>query len=818
MRERFESDEFKTYMEAYRAAEQARVEELSRNEEFVRVPEFPPESSLSARNALRRRNRRKQRSILAGLLSAIGTAAGAVLIVAAVVLTFTQVSLTSFSAATHSLEFELAIEWAENSELTARLTSESEQHEQSLSDGDNNYTLRFDELTPDTEYHLEITDGSTVCFSGDYRTEAIEPLTPVGETLLPDGISLTFDGTALTGEYTVYLDGAAAGTIRAEQAEIAWTGLNAKTSYRVTVEDEHGDTVFDKTYHTPAYQISVTETSAELYMTSIRVELNVEHADAPLTATLGGNTQTLQNGANVLLATDLTPGTEYTLEVRDGEGNICFTKTYVTNRYEQKLFPAETVLQESITLQFDAAELTSDSYTVRLDGAEAESLSAAHTTLVFANLTPKTSYRVTIEDEHGDTVFDKTYHTPAYEISVTETAAELYMTRIRVELTVEHADTPLTAHFGGNTQTLQNGANMLEMTGLNPGSTYAISVYNGEEQVFFQTYRTKNYVQTLFTVEEYIGTDMIFLQFDEAALPEEGYTVYVAGALSGSLNKNNSFIQLNDLTPNTRYHIEILDSNGDLMLDAYYLTPYAVVNMGEVSCTPVSIRFTAFVESETGLADVVLRSASGEVYSSVISPETGGDISFTGLTPMTEYTLTITDDRGNVCYENVFRTELSYTLLSISGNQITLEFPAWQFDGAEGIELSLNGTPTDIVFAGGEVTLSDLTPQTEYSVSVRVNGVLWWQNSFTTPDIILDSAEPTVGSTDLSVTFRVQNPQSEPLRVVLLMGDIEQDAETFTEAEFTASFTTIPNGRYVVRLVRESDGLTLWQAVLVTNY
>ena len=657
MRERFESDEFKTYMEAYRAAEQARVEELSRNEEFVRVPEFPPESSLSARNALRRRNRRKQRSILAGLLSAIGTAAGAVLIVAAVVLTFTQVSLTSFSAATHSLEFELAIEWAENSELTARLTSESEQHEQSLSDGDNNYTLRFDELTPDTEYHLEITDGSTVCFSGDYRTEAIEPLTPVGETLLPDGISLTFDGTALTGEYTVYLDGTAAGTIRAEQAEIAWTGLNAKTSYRVTVEDEH-----------------------------------------------------------------------------------------------------------------------------------------------------------------GDTVFDKTYHTPAYEISVTETAAELYMTRIRVELTVEHADTPLTAQFGGNTQTLQNGANMLEMTGLNPGSTYAISVYNGEEQVFFQTYRTKNYVQTLFTVEEYIGTDMIFLQFDEAALPEEGYTVYVAGALSGSLNKNNSFIQLNDLTPNTRYHIEILDSNGDLMLDAYYLTPYAVVNMGEVSCTPVSIRFTAFVESETGLADVVLRSASGEVYSSVISPETGGDISFTGLTPMTEYTLTITDDRGNVCYENVFRTELSYTLLSISGNQITLEFPAWQFDGAEGIELSLNGTPTDIVFAGGEVTLSDLTPQTEYSVSVRVTGVLWWQNSFTTPDIILDSAEPTVGSTDLSVTFRVQNPQSEPLRVVLLMGDIEQDAETFTEAEFTASFTTIPNGRYVVRLVRESDGLTLWQAVLVTNY
>ena len=126
----------------------------------------------------------------------------------------------------------------------------------------------------------------------------------------------------------------------------------------------------------------------------------------------------------MLLATDLTPGTAYTLEVKDGEGNVCFTKTYVTNTYEQKLFPDETVLQESITLQFDAAELTADSYTVRLDGAEAESLSAAHTTLVFANLTPETSYRVTIEDEHGDTVFDKTYHTPAYEISVTETAAD----------------------------------------------------------------------------------------------------------------------------------------------------------------------------------------------------------------------------------------------------------------------------------------------------------------------------------------------------------------------------------------------------------
>ena len=103
------------------------------------------------------------------------------------------------------------------------------------------------------------------------------------------------------------------------------------------------------------------------------------------------------------------------------------------------LFPAETVLPESIELKFDSEELTASSYTVMLDGNKYGILSAADTDILLSGLTPETSYRVTIEDGSGNTVFDKTYLTPAYEVVVTETASEISMTQIYVELNVEHA-------------------------------------------------------------------------------------------------------------------------------------------------------------------------------------------------------------------------------------------------------------------------------------------------------------------------------------------------------------------------------------------
>ena len=977
MRERFDLDELKNYEETYRAAEKQRAEELYRSEEVFHMPEFPSEESSSGtRNTTRRKNMRQQRSLLAGLVSAVGTAAGAVVIVAAVILSITEVTLSSVAVTTHSLQFELSVNWAETSELTAILTSDSEQYEQTFSDDKSSFTLLFDSLTPDTDYHLEITDGTTVFLSEDCRTATPQLINIAHETVSPDSISLVFDGSGLTDIYTVYLDDIACGNVSADSVEIAWEELTPETSYRVTVKNKVGDVVFDKTYMTPAYEIVVTETASEISMTRIYVELNVEHASDTLTAAIAGQSQALTDGVNVIRITGLLPGTEYTLEVSD-KNEVYLTRTYITDSYVQMLFPAETVLPESIELKFDSEELTASSYTVMLDGNEYGILSAADTDILLSGLTPETSYRVTIEDGSGNTVFDKTYLTPAYEVVVTETASEISMTRIYVELNVEHAsdtltakigwlsrslhdgkntieitglniDTeytlevsdgetvcfaktyrtlayeqklfpvetvlsesielqftpeeltadsyiiklngeetgalsatqtvllfegltpetdyrvtieddigntvfdknyitvpdvsiteisseismtklrvelyvenminPLTVTYGGNSQTLQNGTNIIELSGLSPGTVYAVRVTDGTTEYFFQTYRTANYVQTLFPVEQYVGIDTIILQFDEATISEDGYTVYVNNELYGVLNSSNFSIVLENLTPNTTYHIEVLDSNEDIMLEDYYLTPYLIADVASITCAPTYISLTLFIQSQQGQADVSLRNESGEYYNKIANPENSGEFIFENLTPLTDYTLTITDDRGVVYYEDVLRTELSYSLVSISGTEITLDFPAWQFDGLEGVEVVLNDSTSQGMFFGGEITLSDLTPLTEYEITVYVSGVIYWQKTFTTPDIIVDRAEPIVGSNTMNVTFSVQNPQNETLRAATFMGDIEQQSFTFNQSEFTATFDTIENGLYYVRLIRESDGLILWQKQIPTAY
>ena len=410
MRERFDLDELKNYEETYRAAEKQRAEELYRSEEVFHMPEFPSEESSSGtRNTTRRKNMRQQRSLLAGLVSAVGTAAGAVVIVAAVILSITEVTLSSVAVTTHSLQFELSVNWAETSELTAILTSDSEQYEQTFSDDKSSFTLLFDSLTPDTDYHLEITDGTTVFLSEDCRTATPQLINIAHETVSPDSISLVFDGSGLTDIYTVYLDDIACGNVSADSVEIAWEELTPETSYRVTVKNKVGDVVFDKTYMTPAYEVVVTETASEISMTRIYVELNVGHASDTLTAAIAGQSQALTDGVNVIRVTGLLPGT-----VSD-ENEVYLTRTYITDSYVQMLFPAETVLPESIELKFDSEELTASSYTVMLDGNEYGILSAADTDILLSGLTPETSYRVTIEDGSGNTVFDKTYLTPAYE-------------------------------------------------------------------------------------------------------------------------------------------------------------------------------------------------------------------------------------------------------------------------------------------------------------------------------------------------------------------------------------------------------------------
>ena len=705
---------------------------------------------------------------------------------------------------------ELNVEHASDT-LTAAIAGQS----QALTDGVN--VIRVTGLLPGTEYTLEVSDENEVYLTRTYITDSYVQMLFPAETVLPESIELKFDSEELTASsYTVMLDGNEYGILSAADTDILLSGLTPETSYRVTIEDGSGNTVFGKTYLTPAYEVVVTETASEISMTRIYVELNVEHASDTLTAKIGRLSRSLHDGKNTIEITGLNIDTEYTLEVSDGE-TVCFAKTYRTLAYEQKLFPVETVLSESIELQFTPEELTADSYIIKLNGEETGVLSATQTVLLFEGLTPETDYRVTIEDDIGNTVFDKTYITVP-DVSITEISSEISMTKLRVELYVENMINPLTVTYGGNSQTLQNGTNIIELSGLSPGTVYAVRVTDGTTEYFFQTYRTANYVQTLFPVEQYVGIDTIILQFDEATISEDGYTVYVNNELYGVLNSSNFSIVLENLTPNTTYHIEVLDSNEDIMLEDYYLTPYLIADVASITCAPTYISLTLFIQSQQGQADVSLRSESGEYYNKIANPENSGEFIFENLTPLTDYTLTITDDRGVVYYEDVLRTELSYSLVSISGTEITLDFPAWQFDGLEGVEVVLNDSTSQGMFFGGEITLSDLTPLTEYEITVYVSGVIYWQKTFTTPDIIVDRAEPIVGSNTMNVIFSVQNPQNETLRAATFMGDIEQQSFTFNQSEFTATFDTIENGLYYVRLIRESDGLILWQKQIPTAY
>ena len=111
-----------------------------------------------------------------------------------------------------------------------------------------------------------------------------------------------------------------------------------------------------------------------------------------------------------------------------------------------------------------------------------------------------------------------------------------------------------------------------------------------------------------------------------------------------------------------------------------------------------------------------------------------------------------------------------------------------------------------------------LTPNTTYALSVVSGSQVWWQENYTTPAITVDGADLIVGSTEVHAVFTVQNPQNEPLKVALVMGDQEIDSLSFgTQTDVVASFETIPNGFYLVRLVRESDGLILWEEAALTD-
>ena len=732
------------------------------------------------------------------------------------------VSQTFANATETTLEVGLLVEHADGLSLRAYLVGGGEQREETVTAGEQ--TLRFDALSPDTEYLLEVRgEDGTVCFSHSYRTAAAaSQLTLIGETVLSESISLAFDGGQIFDVYRFFLDGEEKGTIDAERAEIAFDGLQSDTEYRVSAIDSLGKTVFEKTYRTALAPLAVEQLWADATMTTLSVGLSVNRSDVALTARLSdGQTRAFPADNNVWFG-GLAPDTPYTLELIDSEGNVYFAQTYRTRAYEQKLFPEETISSDSIVLKFDEAELTSDDYSVLLDGAAFGNLTPAQPILLISDLVSEMNYRVTIVDGVGDTVFDKTYTTVS-ALSLTELSAETKMTTVRLSLEVRDMEVPLTVSLGLQSFALHEGINEIEFTGLSPNAPYAVRVKDEEgNEYFFRTYRTQAYVQTLFPVESYIGTDTIFLQFDEADIPEEGYEVSVDG-VQGRLLPDNPMIVLDGLDSRTEHFVSVSDGMGDLLFDESYTTEFLIADLSDFVCTPTFIEFNLWLDMPRGQARLELTDAEGALQEyRVLYPGDGGEIIFENLTPMEDYTLILKDDYGTIYYDETIRTTLSPTLVSLSGTQLTLTFPVGQFGSAipGSAQLYLDGQATGnwLPSEVEQVTLQNLTPNTTYALSVVSGSQVWWQENYTTPAITVDGADLIVGSTEVHAVFTVQNPQNEPLKVALVMGDQEIDSLSFgTQTDFVASFETIPNGFYLVRLVRESDGLILWEEAALTD-
>ena len=838
MNEIFQSDEIKKYEESYRSKENARAEECFRSAELYRAAEFNAVEieANRARNEARRKRMRRERSLIGTLVTAVGSAAGAVVIVAAVVLmTLVRITLLSFTATVNSLQFRFQLEQPEGTELVACLSADGQRLEAEIPSGEKEYVLSFGALTEDTEYLLEVSDqDGNIHFSGVYRTQAA-PLRPLllSEQVTADGISLFFDEATLSESgYIVFVNGVEQDfRLSASSPSVVLRGLSPETTYRIAATDPNtGETVFEGVYTTAAevLPIAISQTSVNAAATTLDIGLLVEHADGlSLRAYLVGGgerrEEELASGEQTLRFDALAPDTDYLLEVRDESGTVYFSQSYRTAAYVSRLaLLEETVLSESISLSFDGRQIF-DVYRFFLDGEEKGTIGAERAEIAFEGLLPDTEYRVSAIDSLGKTVFEKTYRTALAPLAVEQLWADATMTTLSIGLSVDRSDIALTARLSDGQTRAFPADNNVWFGGLAPDTPYTLELIDSEGNVYFaQTYRTRAYEQKLFPVESYIGTDTIFLQFDEADIPEEGYEVSVDG-VQGRLLPDNPMIVLDGLDSRTEHFVSVSDGMGDLLLDESYTTEFLIADLSDFVCTPTSIEFNLWLDMPRGQARLELTDAEGVLQEyRMLYPGDGGEIIFENLTPMEDYTLILKDDYGTIYYDETIRTTLSPTLVSLSGTQLTLTFPVGQFGSAipGSAQLYLDGQATGnwLPSEVEQVTLQNLTPNTTYALSVVSGSQVWWQENYTTPAITVDGADLIVGSTEVHAVFTVQNPQNEPLKVALVMGDQETDFLSFGgQTDVVASFETIPNGFYLVRLVRESDGLILWEEAALTD-
>ena len=418
MSENYRPEENRRYSEIYRPNEYNRSEERSCAVENFVSEEFRTRTeSAKPSNGNKGKSDKLKKSLLgSGIITAVGTVAGAAVIVAAVVLmAVLEITVKSFTATSGSLFIKLGIENTANTVLTAVLSSEEEVYFRKIEAGKGSSELYFPLLDPDTEYRLEVKDkDGQIRYSGSYRTEKyLQRLFTEEEKVKGKVLFLRFAETdEWKDDLEIYFDKALKeNALNASMRIIAAEDLSANTFYEVRVVDpSDGEILFLRTLDTGNYLDYKTEhVNAEQAKFSFDPVL---FPDSPLKVYLDGELleSELTEESAVLTLEGLSAETDYLLEVKDPTAEETLLKVPFTTNDVLIEEDGKEITQQSIAVYYNVLRSSVSTFTVELerDGAVTESSSAEINAdndriwAIFDGCTSNVSYTVRVKRTGDD--------------------------------------------------------------------------------------------------------------------------------------------------------------------------------------------------------------------------------------------------------------------------------------------------------------------------------------------------------------------------------------------------------------------------------
>ncbi|MCC3160623.1 fibronectin type III domain-containing protein [Hymenobacter sp. 15J16-1T3B] len=280
------------------------------------------------------------------------------------------------------------------------------------------------------------------------------------------------------------------------------------------------------------------------------------------------------------------------------------------------------------------------------------------------------------------------------------------------------------------------------LTGLAPGTTYTVSVVSN-----CQPGETSAAATTTFTTTSCVAptglsvtgitttTATVNFGVGNGSSYTVTYTPQGGSATTVTPNPTASPVALSGLTPGTQYTVRIVSNCGSGQSAAATTTfttltpcnPVTGLAAGSITTTSASLSFTG-----SGASYTVTYTPQGGSATTVTPAPTASPVSLTGLTPNTQYTVSVVSNCGNGLSSTP--TTTTFTTLApcnavtgLAAGSITTTSASLSFTGT-GSSYTVTYTPqggaaTTVTPAptASPVALAGLTPNTQYTVSVVSN-------------------------------------------------------------------------------------------------